>query len=901
MHQIDVTRRVHQSLFQLGHVEQFDSVAEIPKVCAWLEEQAQEFPAAVLSAFRIMATEQPHKTALTAALIAHLVLAPSTQSLNDPENKTLGMRVLDHLVHMFGQDVDAHYWRNARLVLHVLVALAPLSIVSPASLRRTLSAFVGVLSSDGIARDVADHAADCVIEAVCRGGTDLLQPEPGALEALPSAKEELHTIVDGIVAYAERRRSSPDELKSPFHVVGQGHDFLAEEGLLDRVRALSGMKENAYARVACIASACDLLSPEVTAATSPVPAEQRVWTLPDLHVAPVRSTVYDELEDDLLAPPKQLQTGKGMIDVVRARVGTPTIDSAARWFGTSVPAVGSAESVVLRGIVQDLMDLYVVNRKECAHVLLMLPHWLRRGTFGGRVPASCGLFGEPVVDEESREAGSTGEWILEDVLLEEALSTMLLLPKPPQLELYYSSLMREIVTLAPQQVAPSIGRTIRRFYAACGDGLVHAEVLRRVADWFSVHLSNFKFTWAWNEWADDMTLPWAHPRRALARRIVELEVRLAYYDRIKGTLPPDMETYILPPYEPAPSPRYTQASSPHRAMAEQLFQSIKAKANVHVVQADLQSFQQSILAPATDVPDTDDEARFVDSPAEAERLVLDMAIQTLLYAGSRSFSHLLNVIERYHELLRSLSQTPEARVAILQSTAAFWTHSPQWILIVCDKLLQYRIVEPVDVVTFVFADDAQRDTDRSDEEESAAPSSPFDVAATRVPEWGGTHRDWSSFHWWAMLRLTMDKVMGRVNQLTRRVQDLRRRADDNQAAAASATSTELARHPASSSMEEAQVHLDAVLLEQRKVLVTILSRLVLFLQNKAHVSIQDEPDSCTWQVWWVREWYRAFMAVYYVVVAENRETILANVFASAASDDACLILFDKACALAHLD
>ena len=101
MHQIDVTRRVHQSLFQLGHVEQFDSVAEIPKVCAWLEEQAQEFPAAVLSAFRIMATEQPHKTALTAALIAHLVLAPSAQSLNDPDNKTLGMRVLDlSLIHI---------------------------------------------------------------------------------------------------------------------------------------------------------------------------------------------------------------------------------------------------------------------------------------------------------------------------------------------------------------------------------------------------------------------------------------------------------------------------------------------------------------------------------------------------------------------------------------------------------------------------------------------------------------------------------------------------------------------------------------------------------------------------------------------------------------------------------
>lgn len=868
LRQMDATRQIHQSLFQFGGAEGVDIRAELPKVCSWLESQAVEFSTAVLSAVRIMATEQPHKTALTAALIGHLALAPTQAPA--PSSHTLGLRMVDHLMQLFVHDIEAHYWRNVRLTLHVFAALVPLGIVSPESLRRALQALVDVLSSEGVARDVADPAADCVIEVVCRAGADLLQPELVPTEdAAPPAKDQLDAIIDGIVAYAERRGAT-SPLLSPFDLDGVEHDFLAEEGFMDRVHALQTMRERGCVRPACLPAASDLLPTTVSPITSAVPPEQRVMSLPDVHVAPLRDAARDTHNEDLLAPPAHLNTGKGMSEVVRARIGAPPLDRAARWFGASVPALGSATSVVLRAMVLDVLDLYVINRKECAHVLWTLPHWLRRGTFDGRTPPTRGLFGEPDV---SWHENGDGPWSLEDLVLESALSSMLALPTPPQLELYYTSLLREVVTLAPQQVAPSIGRTIRRFYAAAGEGRVHAEVIRRMADWFSVHLSNFNFTWAWTEWLDDATRPWPHPRRALARRIVELEVRLAYYDRIKGTVPPELEASVLPPNEPAPVYAYDDPSHAHHALATQLFQSLKAKASVQVVQADLQSYQQTILAPATDVPDTEDEA-LAETPADAERIVRDLAVQTLLNAGSRSFSHLLNVMERYHELLRSLSQTPDARLSILESTAQFWTQSPQWVLIVCDKLLQYRIVEPVDVVRFVFTNEPGR-TD-----------APFALAG-QSPEWGPTRRDWSSFHWWGLLRLTVDKVLGRVHQLSRRVDDVRRQADAPDGAP-----------PAPGAADEAQVHLDAVLLEQRKVLVTIMSQLVHQMQQQPVPTLDDTADSAAWQGWWLREWYRAFVVLYHDVLASNRETILANVFASSAADDVPLAIFDSACALA---
>lgn len=66
--------------------------------------------------------------------------------------------------------------------------------------------------------------------------------------------------------------------------------------------------------------------------------------------------------------------------------------------------------------------------------------------------------------------------------------------------LYYTALLREVVSITPGTIAPSLGRTIRTFYSAMATGDLDVEVIHRFADWFSIHLSNFNFGWAWKEW-----------------------------------------------------------------------------------------------------------------------------------------------------------------------------------------------------------------------------------------------------------------------------------------------------------------------------------------------------------------------------------------------------------------
>jgi nuclear cap-binding protein subunit 1 len=61
------------------------------------------------------------------------------------------------------------------------------------------------------------------------------------------------------------------------------------------------------------------------------------------------------------------------------------------------------------------------------------------------------------------------------------------------------ALITELCKLSPQTVGPAVGKSIRKIYSYCANGL-DVEVLRRFAEWFSAHMSNFGFQWVWKEW-----------------------------------------------------------------------------------------------------------------------------------------------------------------------------------------------------------------------------------------------------------------------------------------------------------------------------------------------------------------------------------------------------------------
>lgn len=152
--------------------------------------------------------------------------------------------------------------------------------------------------------------------------------------------------------------------------------------------------------------------------------------------------------------------------------------------------------------------------------------------------------------------------------------------------------------------------------------------------------------------------------------------------------------------------------------------------------------------------------------ANVNALVRSITMQSLLHIGSRSFSHLLNAIERYLPLLRNLASggassaggggIPEAKADIMTASASFWKHNRQMIGIVFDKLMQYQIVDPTDVVAWIFS------------QESGGVGEPRILCA---PYSIGTYE-------WDLLKGALDKANGRVLIAKRKVVALQKEDDD---------------------------------------------------------------------------------------------------------------------------
>jgi nuclear cap-binding protein subunit 1 len=252
----------------------------------------------------------------------------------------------------------------------------------------------------------------------------------------------------------------------------------------------------------------------------------------------------------------------------------------------------------------------------------------------------------------------------------------------------------------------------------------------------------------------DLALPRQHPKRVFVHRALELEIRLSYYDRISKTLPEsfqDPSNSAMPDQAPGPIYEYEDPSMstqlfcycphslydflavPHYDAAQDVLNQLRSRTKPEDVLVLLDSVKNS-LAEMTDIND------------DPDTLVRSIAIQSLLHIGARSFSHFLNAVERYLIVLRALSGPPETKGHVLELVANFWKRSHQMVGIVFDKLMQYQIVEPADVVGWVFAH-SSRGLD------------------------------------WDLLRSAVDKANGRVVVARRRVTTLRKEDDDAHARA----------------------------------------------------------------------------------------------------------------------
>ncbi|TXT14535.1 uncharacterized protein COLE_00728 [Cutaneotrichosporon oleaginosum] len=668
--------------------EDFDAVEDAPRLAKVLRRGWREGGPGIMDGFRYGVTEMPFKQAHYATLLLHLTYRVE----GEEEEAECGREILEELARSFRASVEAREWLNARLLLQFLSLLVPAGLVDARSLVDAYKGLLSVLNEVGGGGERAERAVRAVGEGLIRSAHALVG----------TFTEDIEGIVDSIEKFVLGRDDKRSFFKPHAQFLPRGVEPKPYADPLDDL--LSALRE---------LRASEWQAPAVL----PRPSEEAVIpegaTMPDPYaISPVYMPpeMYDIDEEN----PQDCEGRTGNLELFSEGVVPPT-NTVLGW--------------TVRSLLLDTLNIFEVNRKECARFLLNIPRYLTPGTF------------------KSETSEST--YSLESSVVSTILSALCTLPHTPHCPLYYGSVITELCKLSPSTVAPPVGRAVRRLFTQLGDDGLDVEIARRIADWFAIHLSNFGFQWMWKEWIPDLELPVTHPRRAFMRRVVEQEIRLAYHDRILQTLPEPMlakEAEVVRPE--APDPVWPYESLERLAEAESLSKSMTNNAPSHERLAEADSLLKLMKnkAPSheiknyiTALPD----AFTRDAKPSLRTDVVAMVASTILKLGDRSFSHFLNATERYLEVLRFIGSEARLRAVILGAIGDFWKRSSQMRLITIDKYLQYGILEPVDVVEWVFSWDQWRD-------------SMADGGWTE-----GTH--------WEVLRMTLDKVVGRVVRERRRL------------------------------------------------------------------------------------------------------------------------------------
>ncbi|KNE58132.1 hypothetical protein AMAG_04948 [Allomyces macrogynus ATCC 38327] len=354
-------------------------------------------------------------------------------------------------------------------------------------------------------------------------------------------------------------------------------------------------------------------------------------------------------------------------------------------FVPQVPKTLTMERMVAVDVLHDLLNNIQFNHKEGVRYLMDLKLMFQEGTFVLDTEEAA------IVGPSQGKHPQAPQYNFEQLLMETLFGALFRLPLPQVRPVFYTDVVMGLARSSPKRIAPALGKAIQVSFGRLE--AMDVDCLVRLVDLFSHHLSNFSFGWNWNDWAfvlggidendDAMDTDEYTKRRAFVLAVLDRITRLAYHDRIKGTLPAAFHaTYDR--MQPTSVPEYP--SPQHASFAEQIADQVRARAPADDVWAYTEQFQRNMGEDA--------------SPVALRHTVMT----ALLAHGQKTFSHTMTVLERYLAVLKRLvAGDVAAKRHLVASTYAFWRHNHQFFLIVLDKLLHYRVLEPVHAAQWLVA------------------------------------------------------------------------------------------------------------------------------------------------------------------------------------------------------
>lgn len=541
------------------------------------------------------------------------------------EDEDFVKKVLENTHDNLQVALDSGSCNRIRILMRFLTALMCSKVLQPSSL---VVLFETLLSSAATTVDEDKGNPSC---QACADFyiTCILSCLPwGGGELVEQVPEEIDRVMVGIQAYMNIRRHVSDSGCSAFEYIDDrsqgdgGKDFL--EDLWSRIQDLSS---KAW-KLDSVPRPHLSFEPQLVAGKSHDFGPLNCPELPDPPASATSITYGKQKHEAELKYPQRIR---------RLNIFPPSKTEELQpidWF-----------------VVEEyLLDvLYFLNgcRKECASAMVGLPVPFR----------------------------------YEYLMAETIFSQILLLPHPPFKPIYYTLVIMDLCKALPGAFPAVVAGAVRSLFDKIAD--LDMECRTRLILWFSHHLSNFQFIWPWEEWAHVLDLPKWAPQRVFVQEVLEREVRLSYWDKIKQSI------------ESAPA---LEELLPPKGTPNFIYSAEDGDQTEHGLSSELTGMVKERLTTREIISWIDDHVL----PAHGLDVTLRVVVQTLLNIGSKSFTHLITVLERYGQIIAKICPDQEKQVMLISEVSSFWKNNGQMTAVAIDRMMGYRLISNVAIVRWVF-------------------------------------------------------------------------------------------------------------------------------------------------------------------------------------------------------
>ena len=253
------------------------------------------------------------------------------------------------------------------------------------------------------------------------------------------------------------------------------------------------------------------------------------------------------------------------------------------------------------------------------------------------------------------------------MIIEVIFGHLFMLPRPPHSELFYGSLLLELCKLQPSALPPVLVQAVEMLFERLNT--MKSSCIERFVKWFSYHLSNFQFTWAWQDWLDCLDENPESPKIKFIRETLQRCMRLSFHQRVIDFVPEQF--YKLVPNKPSPVFKFEESDPP--VFGSEYAQLLTKKIRERAAGEDILRILNTVPNPSKDETTSTTNTNELTYTTTQ----IDLFVSSLLWVGSKSFTHSFASLAKYHQLFKILIESEEQQIQVLKSMYEIWPNHQQ--------------------------------------------------------------------------------------------------------------------------------------------------------------------------------------------------------------------------------